>query len=147
MENCWVQPSPPGAARSTAIHTELGSPFLRSHSQTGGPLSAPQGKFLDTGPRAVFENVIISQLFWPLDCLSSDGGLLLPPAWPEAAPTQGPQGCCLPGLSLAHAGNGNMKPSGPFPTIPLSVFCRLWHTPHFPVGAGAEKCLEETHTA
>lgn len=44
-------------------------------------------------------------------------------------PTGGPQCRCLPGLSLAHAGNGNMKPSGPsFHNPSFSFMQAMAHT-------------------
>lgn len=81
-----LQPSPAQAGAQLYV---LSSNMLffpcQSHSQIGGPLFFLKGKFLDTRPIALFQNVIISQLFWSLDSLSNNDGLLLPPTWTELA--------------------------------------------------------------
>lgn len=93
----------PGSTARTLLSTLSPAPFLPLPQPRGAPVRSSRES---PGRRATagFENGIISQLFWSLDCLSSDGGFLLPPAWPDMAPTPRPV------LGTR---------SGPFPTVPL----------------------------
>lgn len=135
-----AQPSP---AWSAAIHTEL------KYALPSLPIAEPnrrplvfflKGRFLDTRPAALFQNVIISQLFWSLDCLSNEDVLLLPPAWPEMASHSGPQCCCLPQACPWHMLRMEHKTLRAFPPQSLFQFYLSYGAhPSPPVGAGGGK--------
>ena len=121
------QPSP---AWSTAICTALKCtlPSLPIIQPNKRPLVFfLKGKFLDTSSVALFQNVIISQLFWSWDCLSNGGGLLLSPVWPKMASHLGPPGLRPPRLVLGTHWEGKYETlRGCSPQLP-SVLSKLRH--------------------